>query len=74
MSDAPRTVKVRIAVAVDPSGNWNATGDANTSPANSMSNAVDFGDIAHGEARYWITAELPVPVVAEVPGCVEEGA
>jgi hypothetical protein len=57
------TVKVRIAVAVDPTGHWNATGwradDDRAYEQTAMGLAVDC--CAEGEARYWVEAELQIP-------------
>ena len=52
-------VKVRIAVAVDPSGDWNSAGWSGGSDDNMMSCACDT--VANGEARYWLEAELAIP-------------
>lgn len=62
------SVRVRIAVAVDPQGNWCASGwkvaseDAATREA--MDVAVDA--VEAGEARYWVEATLPIPVTRTV--------
>lgn len=66
-----KTVKVRIAVAVDDKGNWSAFG-------NSYSTHLEMGSLAKAPIRYveaqvhWLTAELPVPEPAEVAATVEE--
>ena len=62
-----KTVTVRIAVAVDPSGDWSASGWKDAKDA--MGCAVE--SIGVGEARYWVTAELPIPQAPEVEGKVE---
>lgn len=49
-----KTVKVRIAVAVDEAHGY----------------AIDT--LIPGEARYWLTAELPVPEAQEIAATVEE--
>lgn len=64
-----KTVTVRIAVAVDPSGAWNAYGGGSLKDKDAMEFAVEV--LGDGEARFWLTAELPVPEIAEVPACVE---
>lgn len=63
-----KTVKIRVAVAVDPQGDWHAVGwkDAH----DPMSSAVET--IAPGEARYWLTAELPIPEAVEVQAEIED--
>lgn len=59
------TVKVRIAVAVTPEGEWNACGWSGTaSDDDKMSMCVDL--LASGEKRYWLEAELEIPSVDEV--------
>jgi len=61
-------VKVRIAVAVDPSGKWNACGwrkdNGDTAGEDAMDCTVDM--VGSGEARYWVEAELDVPEVSVV--------
>lgn len=65
-------VKVRIAVAVDPSGNWCSCGWATATDDDSMSNVVDGLD--EGEVRYWLEAEIdiPVPSVPTIQATVTE--
>jgi thioesterase domain-containing protein len=64
-----KTVKIRAAVAVDPFGNYNVVGWSHGSDENAMSLAVEA--VESGEARYFITAELPVPEMTEVEAEVE---
>lgn len=65
-----KKVKVRIAVAVDRNGNWNAAGgDWSISDDHSLEHAVECLD--SGENRYILTAELDVPGVKEVAATVE---
>jgi hypothetical protein len=58
-----RTVKVRIAVAVDPEGAWCGQGwsDHNGGPVEGAAVEAAVGAAASGSARFWIEAELPVP-------------
>lgn len=58
-----QTVKVRIAVVVDPTGDWSSAGWPG-SDADKMNLAAD--PLNEGEARYWLEAELPVPTVNTV--------
>lgn len=53
-------VKVRIAVAVDASGNWNSCG---ASVFNNDKETMDLAleGVDPGERRYWLDAELDVP-------------
>lgn len=59
------TVKVRIAVAVDAKGNWNACGFSGArSDAEKMDLCIETLD--NGEARYWLEAELVIPEIPTV--------
>lgn len=65
-----KTVKVRIAVAVDPSGDWNSDGWMRGKDKDMREQAVD--PLQDGAAVYWLTAELPVPEAQEIAATVEE--
>ena len=52
-------VKVRIAVAVDHTGDWNAYGTKNGKDKEMMGIAVET--VEDGEARYFLEAELDIP-------------
>lgn len=65
-----RTVKVRIAVAIDPKGNWNACGGQGMPDDESMSLAVDA--VADGEARYFLEADLAIPEAPTIQAKVEK--
>lgn len=65
-----KTVKVRIAVAVTPSGEWNATGWTSCIEADAMDLACS--SVSDGEARYFVEAELPIPEPVTVQGTVVE--
>lgn len=58
-----RTVKVRIAVAVDPEGDWNAVAWSDKGVSASDGDMMDIAcdTVLDGEARYWVEVELPVP-------------
>jgi len=62
------TVKVRIAVAVDPDGDWNSCGWKTGTNKDAMSICVDT--LGSGEARYWLEAELPIPEIATIRAAV----
>ena len=63
------TVRVRIAAAVNPDGEWNACGWSGTaSDDDKMSLCVD--PLAAGEKRYWLEAELEIPSVDTVQASV----
>ena len=65
----PKTVTVRIAVAVDTRGVWNAVGASTIDDGVAMDLAAEA--VADGEARYWVTATLPIPEPQEIDGTVE---
>ena len=64
-----KMVEVRVAVGVEPTGKWNAFGWAGGTDSEKMELAVEPLD--PGEARYWLTATLPVPAEVEVVAQVE---
>lgn len=64
-----KTIKVRVAVAIDPTGAWNASGWSGDTTGEAMSLACE--GVEDGEARYWLVAELPIPECAEVQAQVE---
>jgi hypothetical protein len=64
-----KTVKVRIAVAVDPTGYWAAFGDKSMSDEAMMDIVVDSVEL--GEARYFLVAELAIPETKEMQARVE---
>jgi hypothetical protein len=66
-----KTVRVRIAVAVDLDGVWQAESASWRSDDEAMEGAAE--GMEHGSARYWLTAELPIPTVSEVSADVEAG-
>lgn len=59
-----RIVRVRIAVAVDPSGDWSSAGWKSADPAELHGYAVDTLD--NGERRYWLEADLEVPEISAI--------
>jgi len=62
------TVRVRIAVAVDPDGDWNSCGWKGGGDENAMEICTE--SIGSGEARYWLEADLPVPEIATIQAAV----
>lgn len=63
---AMKTVRVRIAVAVDPSGDWSASGwKTSNGPAGKEAMDIALDSVGEGEARYWVEAELPLPSAAQ---------
>ncbi len=67
----PKTVNVRIAVAVDKNGEWRANG-WNGDDGSAMGRATDWLEI--GVRCYWVTATLPIPEAQEIAGKVEDAA
>lgn len=68
-------MKIRIAVYVAPDGKYNAGGHGNGvtgehAEAGDLTYLLDFTD---GNQNYlvWVTADVPLPVAAEVEGKVE---
>lgn len=57
-------VKVRIAIAIMPSGEWAACGWAECKGWQEAMKEVNW-DTEAGENRYWLTVELPVPQKVE---------
>ena len=64
-----KTVRVKVAVAVDKNGRWMATGAHDNKDRISMDTCLDF--VEEGEARYWLTADLPIPEETTVEAGVE---
>ena len=61
----PKTVKVRVAVAVDEDGAWSATGGHDVRPRESAAMAAE--DLEPQAVRiFYLTATLPIPDEPEV--------
>ena len=68
-----RTVKVRIAVAVDPDGRWSAFAYSDKDGiVKTTHDDLFVDDMKDGEARYFVTADLPIPETVEIQGTVDE--
>lgn len=67
-SRAPKTIPVRIAVAVNKDGSWTSGGDSNSTDAEAILEA----GLLPGDRLVWITANVPLPEETEVRGEVEE--
>lgn len=65
-------VTVRIAVSVDPTGDWYAAGWKGARSDDMRSCTLDT--LESGERHYWITAELEVPAIDTIHGTAEETA
>ena len=66
-----KTVRVRIAVAVDRDGAWVASGwsDAKGEPCDCIGDMVDGLEV--GEARSFVEADVPLPEQAVIEGEVK---
>ncbi len=71
--DAPddNTVRARVAVVVSINGKWNACGGSWARKDRDAMSAAIEGSFEDGEARYWITADLPIPAPVEAAATVE---
>ena len=67
-----KTIKVRIAVAVNDGGEWNAAGWDSATNADAAECAMD--PLEGSTVVHYVTAELPVPVACEVAAVVERDA
>ena len=65
-------VKVRIAVAVDHTGQWNSCGWRSQYADDEEMMGLACEPLETGEARYWLTAELDVPAQSEIAATVEK--
>lgn len=63
---APRTVKCRIALAVDRSGAWCAGGSADKKGR--LYDGMDYilDGLDTGEARYYVEVEVPIPTTPTI--------
>jgi len=67
-----KTVKVRIAVCVDPQGDWSSSGWSGATDEDMMENAS--GDTSMDAKQYFIEAEIPIPEPEIVQGTVSPAA
>ena len=71
MSDSkPKTVRCRIALVVGPEGEWNSCGSNSIPDDEALGYAAEW--IVTGEARYWVTVDVPIPDVREIEGTAEQ--
>jgi hypothetical protein len=56
-----KTQKVRIAVVVQPDGNWNAVGWRDAGDDEKRDAVLTFLEEVPGEIVVWVEAEVPVP-------------
>ena len=64
-----RTVKVRIAVAVHPGGEWCATGSSDE-PEPEFNECGDMHEVEAGWSLRFVEADVPLPAVETVQGRV----
>lgn len=66
-----KTVKVRIAVAIDSKGNWNACGWPDQKDKGEMAGiALDSLPGDPYEVVHWVEADVPIPESLTVQGAV----
>ena len=70
--ESMKTVRVRIAVAVNEQGKWNAFGYSSSSDENSKQLAFECLDGEGVESLYWIEADLPIPSPTIIEGTVTD--
>ena len=78
VAESSGTVRVRIAVAVDPTGHWSSAGwsrddGSREEDGSLMDLAVD--NVGQGESRCWVEADVPLPLVPQtIQGTVMEAS
>lgn len=66
---SPRTVRVRIAVAVNAAGKWNVYGCSGSSDKEMVDMALEFLDEGElDEVVHFVEADVPLPVNQTVAG------
>ena len=68
--DAPRTIRVRIAVGIDRDGEWEAYGTNDRTDAQTLQNA---GFDSWASTVVWVEADVPLPEPVTVEGTVDDG-
>ena len=71
MSEPQKTVRVRIAVAVNDKGQWSASGASNLSEGESVSGALDWlinAEDGVSESVHFVEAEIPLPASRLIEG------
>lgn len=75
MSDKPKTVRVRIAVAVNEHGHWNASGYFKWNKGEARETALEGLDEPGAETIHYVEADVPIPAPQTIEGTVTtEGA
>lgn len=64
MPTPPTTVTARIYVAVDTDGAWSAAGGS--AMKDREAHSIVHDDVCSTRRGYWVTVELPVPVIKTV--------
>ena len=71
----PETIKVRIALAVDPDGSWCAGGDATFDDDHDWDEIMEgISEPVAGQKRYWVVLEVPRPPAVAEPEEIKAGA
>ena len=65
-------MKIKIAVAVDKDGNWSARGWGKHNGSSSEEDAMDICVDSDTIARYWVEAEIEIPVEVHIGGIVSK--
>ena len=69
-----KTIKIKIAVAVDTNGKWAASGwGVDDKPTLDTPMNVAVEGVEPGEHRYWVEAEVQVPETSAIQGEVFPG-
>ena len=67
-----KTVKVRIAVSVDPAGAWSSAGWSWSGSDSEDFHSYTIDSLEPGENRYWLEAELEVPETKTITAQVNQ--
>lgn len=70
----PKTIRVRIAVAVDEAGSWYASGWSDQDPEDTKERTSEsLGYTQKGQSHLvWVEADVPLPSVPTIQGTVTE--
>lgn len=71
MSKQPQTTKIRIAVAIDSNGDWQAFGASNCKNDKELMKGVFLDALLIGEQHYFVEADIPVHKINTIEGVVK---
>ena len=64
-----KTIKIKIAVAIDASGKWSASGwGVENKPCKDVPMDIAVEGVKEGGRRYWVEAEIEVPEELTIQG------